>query len=83
MGWLRAVALGANGGIVGTPSLIVGVAASAATRSAVLIAALAGPVAGTMSVAAGADVSISSRSDTEHAGPARERADLRDSAEAE
>jgi VIT1/CCC1 family predicted Fe2+/Mn2+ transporter len=70
--------LGANDGIVSTASLIVGVAAAAATRSDVLIAGVAGLVAGAMSMAAGEYVSVSSQSDTEQADLAREQDELRD-----
>ena len=76
IGWLRAAVLGANDGIVSTASLIVGVAAAAATQSDVLIAGVAGLVAGAMSMAAGEYVSVSSQSDTEQADLARERAEL-------
>jgi VIT1/CCC1 family predicted Fe2+/Mn2+ transporter len=78
IGWLRAAVLGANDGIVSTASLIVGVAAAAATRSDVLIAGVAGLVAGAMSMAAGEYVSVSSQSDTEQADLARERKELSD-----
>jgi vacuolar iron transporter family protein len=74
--WLRAAVLGANDGIVSTASLIVGVAAAAATRNDVLIAGVAGLVAGAMSMAAGEYVSVSSQSDTEQADLARERKEL-------
>jgi VIT1/CCC1 family predicted Fe2+/Mn2+ transporter len=70
--------LGANDGIVSTASLIVGVAAAATTRSDVLIAGVAGLVAGAMSMAAGEYVSVSSQSDTEQADLARERKELRE-----
>lgn len=76
IGWLRAAVLGANDGIVSTASLIVGVAAAAATPSEVLIAGVAGLVAGAMSMAAGEYVSVSSQSDTERADFARERKEL-------
>lgn len=76
IGWLRAAVLGANDGIVSTASLILGVAASGADRPAVLVAAMAGLVAGAMSMAAGEYVSVSSQSDTEAADLARERAEL-------
>lgn len=76
IGWLRAAVLGANDGIVSTASLIVGVAAAGSGRSEVLIAGLAGLVAGAMSMAAGEYVSVSSQSDTEQADLARERAEL-------
>ena len=83
IGWLRAAVLGANDGIVSTASLIVGVAAAAATRNDVLIAGVAGLVAGAMSMAAGEYVSVSSQSDTERADLARERKELADSPEHE
>ena len=76
IGWLRAAVLGANDGIVSTASLILGVAASGADRPAVLVAALAGLVAGAMSMAAGEYVSVSSQADTETADLARERSEL-------
>lgn len=76
IGWLRAAVLGANDGIVSTASLIVGVAAASAASSDVLIAGIAGLVAGAMSMAAGEYVSVSSQSDTEQADLARERAEL-------
>jgi VIT1/CCC1 family predicted Fe2+/Mn2+ transporter len=76
IGWLRAAVLGANDGIVSTASLIVGVAAAAATQNDVLIAGIAGLVAGSMSMAAGEYVSVSSQSDTEQADLARERKEL-------
>ncbi|WP_031404084.1 VIT family protein [Thiomonas sp. FB-Cd] len=75
-GWLRAAVLGANDGIVSTASLIVGVIASNATHSAVLVAGVAGLVAGAMSMAAGEYVSVSSQADTEQADIARERQEL-------
>jgi VIT1/CCC1 family predicted Fe2+/Mn2+ transporter len=76
IGWLRAAVLGANDGIVSTASLIVGVAASAAATSEVLVAGTAGLVAGAMSMAAGEYVSVSSQADTERADLARESAEL-------
>ena len=76
IGWLRAAVLGANDGIVSTASLIVGVAAASAASSNVLIAGIAGLVAGAMSMAAGEYVSVSSQSDTERADLAREWAEL-------
>lgn len=78
IGWLRAAVLGANDGIVSTASLIVGVAAAAADREAILIAAVAGLVAGAMSMAAGEYVSVSSQSDTERADLETERQALVD-----
>src|SRR3546814_14165487 len=76
IGWLRAAVLGANDGIVSTASLIVGVAAYAAGSSEILIAGVAGLVAGAMSMAAGEYVSVSSQADTEQADLARERLEL-------
>jgi len=76
IGWLRAAVLGANDGIVSTASLIVGVAASAAGSSEILIAGIAGLVAGAMSMAAGEYVSVSSQADTEQADLTRERLEL-------
>ena len=76
IGWLRAAVLGANDGIVSTASLIVGVAAASPRRSDILIAGIAGLVAGAMSMAAGEYVSVSSQSDTEQADLARERREL-------
>lgn len=83
IGWLRAAVLGANDGIVSTASLIVGVATAAAARSDVLIAGVAGLVAGAMSMAAGEYVSVSSQSDTELADLARERRELGANTDAE
>ena len=77
IGWLRAAVLGANDGIVSTASLVVGVAAAQAARSDVLVAGVAGLVAGAMSMAAGEYVSVSSQSDTERADLNRERAELK------
>ena len=76
IGWMRAAVLGANDGIISTASLIVGVAAAATKQSDVLIAGVAGLVAGAMSMAAGEYVSVSSQSDTEQADLARESAEL-------
>jgi len=76
IGWLRAAVLGANDGIVSTASLVVGVAASNATHAGVLVAGVAGLVAGAMSMAAGEYVSVSSQSDTEQADLSRERREL-------
>ncbi len=83
IGWLRAAVLGANDGIVSTASLIIGVAASGASRSEVLVAGMAGLVAGAMSMAAGEYVSVSSQADTEAADIERERTELRDEPERE
>ncbi|WP_205679139.1 VIT1/CCC1 transporter family protein [Aquisphaera insulae] len=83
IGWLRASVLGANDGLISTASLVVGVAASGVPRSAVLISGVAGLVAGTMSMAAGEYVSVSSQADTEAADLARERRELATDEEAE
>ncbi len=77
-GWLRAAVLGANDGIVSIASLLVGVAAAAPDRAAVMLAGAAGLAAGAMSMAAGEYVSVSSQSDTERADIARERQALLD-----
>ena len=71
IGWLRAALLGANDGILSTARLVVGVAAAAATRHEILVAGVAGLVAGARSMAAGEDVSVSSHADTEHADQGR------------
>ena len=76
IGWLRAAVLGANDGIISTASLILGVAAAAATKSDILLAGVAGLVAGAMSMAAGEYVSVSSQSDTEQADLEREKREL-------
>lgn len=76
IGWLRAAVLGANDGIVSTAALIVGVAAADSSRGSILVAGIAGLVAGSMSMAAGEYVSVSSQSDTEKADLARERVEL-------
>jgi VIT1/CCC1 family predicted Fe2+/Mn2+ transporter len=76
IGWLRAAVLGANDGIVSTASLVLGVATAEASRSTVLIAGVAGLVAGAMSMAAGEYVSVSSQADTERADLERERREL-------
>lgn len=83
IGWLRAAVLGANDGIVSTASLIVGVAASDAARSNVLIAGVAALLAGAMSMAAGEYVSVSSQADTERADLSREAEELRSQPEFE
>jgi VIT1/CCC1 family predicted Fe2+/Mn2+ transporter len=77
IGWLRAAVLGANDGIVSTASLLVGVAAAGTPRSHVIVAGIAGLVAGAMSMAAGEYVSVSSQADTEAADLARERQELK------
>jgi len=76
IGWLRAAVLGANDGIVSTANLLVGVAAANTSRESVLLAGVAGLVAGAMSMAAGEYVSVSSQSDTENADLNRERLEL-------
>ena len=76
IGWLRAAVLGANDGLISTSSLVVGVAAAQTTRGPVLLTALAGLVAGALSMAAGEYVSVSSQADTEQADLARERGEL-------
>jgi len=82
-GWLRAAVLGADDGIVSTASLMLGVAAAQASRSAVLIAGLAGLFAGAMAMATGEFVSVSSQRDTEHADLTRERWELANRPQAE
>jgi VIT1/CCC1 family predicted Fe2+/Mn2+ transporter len=76
IGWLRAAVLGANDGIVSTASLVLGVSAAGASSQSILIAGVAGLVAGAMSMAAGEYVSVSSQADTEHADLDRERKEL-------
>ena len=76
IGWLRAAVLGANDGIVSTASLVLGVAAASASHGNILVAGVAGLVAGAMSMAAGEYVSVHSQADTESADLARERAEL-------
>src|SRR5437773_3089741 len=77
IGWLRAAVLGANDGIISTASLVLGVAAAHGTHSNVLVAAVAGLVAGSMSMAAGEYVSVHSQADTERADLERERRELK------
>lgn len=79
VGWLRAAVLGANDGIVSTASLVLGVSAAGASSEGILIAGVAGLVAGSMSMAAGEYVSVSSQRDTEHADLDRERQELANS----
>lgn len=81
--WLRAAVLGANDGILSTGSIVVGVAAAQSDKLQILVAGLAGLVAGAMSIAAGEYVSVSSQSDTERADLAKEAAELRDTPEEE
>jgi len=83
IGWLRAAVLGANDGLISTSSLIVGVAAATAASHEILVAGVAGLVAGAMSMAAGEYVSVSSQADTEEADIARERHELATQPEAE
>lgn len=83
IGWLRAAVLGANDGIVSTASLIVGVAAASTGKSEILLAGIAGLVAGAMSMAAGEYVSVSSQADTEQSDLARERKELQENPAAE
>ena len=78
IGWLRAAVLGANDGIVSTASLVLGVAAAHATSHDILVAGVAGLVAGAMSMAAGEYVSVSSQADTEQADLALESKRTRD-----
>ena len=75
-GWLRAAVLGANDGIVSTASLVLGVAAAGASTKSIMVAGVAGLVAGAMSMAAGEYVSVSSQADTERADLAREGKEL-------
>ncbi|MBS3651598.1 VIT family protein [Pseudaminobacter sp. 19-2017] len=83
IGWLRAAVLGANDGIVSTSSLVVGVAAAGSGSTEILIAGLAGLVAGAMSMAAGEYVSVSSQTDAENADLAREKRELAETPQAE
>ncbi len=83
IGWLRAAVLGANDGVISTASLMVGVAATGSTPSAVLTAGIAGLVAGAMSMAAGEYVSVQSQADTEQADIARETRELETQPESE
>jgi VIT1/CCC1 family predicted Fe2+/Mn2+ transporter len=75
-GWLRAAVLGANDGILSTTSLVIGVAAASDTRNPIILAALAGLVAGSLSMSAGEYVSVSSQSDIETADLKREQTEL-------
>jgi VIT1/CCC1 family predicted Fe2+/Mn2+ transporter len=83
IGWLRAAVLGANDGLISTSSLVVGVAAAKPSGEAILLAAVAGLVAGALSMAAGEFVSVSSQADTERADLSRERGELATAPEAE
>lgn len=82
-GWLRAAVLGANDGIVSTASLVLGVAAAHATHAGIMVAGIAGLVAGAMSMAAGEYVSVHSQADSEKADLDRERNELKSDNEAE
>ena len=75
-GWLRAAILGANDGILSTASIIIGVAAASDTREPIILAGVAGLVAGALSMAAGEYVSVSSHADIENADLAREKKEL-------
>jgi VIT1/CCC1 family predicted Fe2+/Mn2+ transporter len=83
IGWLRAAVLGANDGIVSVASILVGVASSGASHGAIMVAGVAGLVAGAMSMAAGEYVSVSSQTDTERADLAKEASELKVHPEAE
>jgi vacuolar iron transporter family protein len=83
IGWLRATVLGANDGLISMSSLVVGVAAAQSARDPIVLAALAGLVAGALSMAAGEYVSVSSQADTEHADLERERHELETAPEQE
>lgn len=83
IGWLRAAVLGANDGIISTASLVAGVAAANASHDSIMTTAVAGLVAGAMSMAAGEFVSVYSQADTEKADLARERDELKTSPDAE
>src|SRR5271170_2090355 len=83
LGWLRATVLGANDGILSTSSLVLGVAAAHGSHSSVLLAGVAGLVAGAMSMAAGEYVSVHSQADTERADLQLERAELSTDAKCE
>lgn len=83
IGWLRAAVLGANDGIISTSSLLVGVAAASTSPNEVIVAGIAGLVAGATAMAAGEYVSVSSQADTEAADLTKERRELADQPEAE
>ena len=83
VGWLRAAVLGANDGLLSTTSIVIGVAAADPTRHSIILAALAGTIAGAMSMAAGEYVSVSSQADTENADLERERKELEEMPEIE
>lgn len=83
VGWLRAAVLGANDGLLSTTSIVIGVAAADPTRPSIVLAALAGAIAGAMSMAAGEYVSVSSQADTENADLEREKRELAEMPEIE
>lgn len=83
VGWLRASVLGANDGLLSTTSIVIGVAAASPDRNTIILAALAGMIAGAMSMAAGEYVSVSSQEDTENADLLREKRELEDMPEIE
>jgi len=83
LGWLRAAVLGANDGLLSTASLMIGVGSAKASHEAIVVAGLAGLVAGAMSMAAGEYVSVGSQLDSEAADIERERRELRDDRESE
>ncbi|SDG46730.1 VIT1/CCC1 transporter family protein [Epilithonimonas hungarica] len=83
VGWLRAAVLGANDGLLSTTSIVIGVAAASPERNTIILAALAGMIAGAMSMAAGEYVSVSSQGDTEKADLAREKHELEEMPEIE
>ena len=83
VGWLRASVLGANDGLLSTTSIVIGVAAASPDRNTIILAALAGMIAGAMSMAAGEYVSVSSQEDTEKADLLREKRELKEMPEIE
>lgn len=83
VGWLRAAVLGANDGLLSTTSIVIGVAAAQPERNTIILAALAGMIAGALSMAAGEYVSVSSQEDTEKADLAREKKELEEMPETE
>ena len=83
VGWLRASVLGANDGLLSTTSIVIGVAAASPDRNTIILAALAGMIAGAMSMAAGEYVSVSSQEDTENADLLREKRELEEMPEIE
>lgn len=83
VGWLRAAVLGANDGLLSTTSIVIGVAAASPERNTIILAALAGMIAGAMSMAAGEYVSVSSQEDTEKADLLREKRELEEMPEIE